>query len=131
MFKKTLVTLISLLALSACAQKESTQTILKQSVYNLETTYTIAAESAMPFVTGEIPGVKVSQADKDLMFRASNTVYSEIQSLKESIDKDEPLSITLVNAAETDLQSFVNCWTNIRSGKAPTACEIITQGASK
>ena len=125
MFKKTLLTLISLLALNACAPT------LKQSVYNLETTYTIAAESAMPFVTGEIPGVKVSQADKDLMFRANNTVYSEIQSLKESIDKDEPLSITLVNAAETDLQSFVNCWTNIRSGKAPTPCEIITQGASK
>lgn len=131
MFKKTLVTIISILALSGCAQKESTQTILKQSVYNLETTYTIVAESAMPFVTGEIPGVKVSQADKELMFRASNTLYSEIQSLKESIDKNEPLSITLVNAVEVDLQSFVNCWADIRSGKDPTACEIITQGASK
>lgn len=131
MFKKKLVTIFSILALSACAQKESTQTILKQSVYNLETTYTIAAESAMPFVTGEIPGVQISKADKELMFRASNTLYSEIQSLKESIDKGEPLSITLVNAAEVDLQSFVNCWTNIRSGNAPTACEVITQGASK
>lgn len=131
MITKILVPIISVLALSACTQKENTQTMLKQSVYNLETTYTMMEENVMPFVTRQVPGVKVSQVDKQLIFKASNTVYNEIKSLKDSIDKNEPLSITLVNATIADLQSLINCWTDIHVERAPTACGVITQGENK
>ena len=128
MLKKASVIMLALLGLTACAHKENTQEVLRQSVFNLETTYTIAAQSTVPFVTGQVPGVKITPQDKELINKASNTVYSEIQSLKESINEDKPLSVTLVDAVEVDLQSFVNCWVSVKDGQQPTSCQLLLKG---
>ena len=117
-----------LLALAACTTGETQQQLLTQTVYNVESTYTIAGEATLPFLKGQVPGVKIDAQDKELIQKASATMFNEIQSLKNSINNKEPLSITAVNALQTDLNSFLSCWTSIKEnqGTDDSACHTLT-----
>lgn len=117
-----------LLSLAACSTGETQQQLLTQTVYNVESTYTIAGEATLPFLKGQVPGVKIDAQDKELIQKASATMFNEIQSLKNSINNKEPLSITAVNALQTDLNSFLSCWTRIKEnqGTDDSACHTLT-----
>lgn len=122
-----------LLTLAACTTGETQQQLLTQTVYNVESTYTIAGEATLPFLKGQVPGVNIDAQDKELIKKASATIFDEIQSLKTSINNKEPLSITAVNALQTDLNSYLSCWTSIKEnqGADDSACHTLADKESE
>lgn len=122
---------LAMLGLTACAQEKhlTSQQILSQSVYNLEASYAVVAEATLPFIQGQVPGVTLTEQDKQLIHKANITVFNEITTLKDAVTAGKPLSVTLVDAAQTDLSSFVNCWVSIKTNPTqtttPQSCTLL------
>ena len=113
--------IIALIGLAGCTTgKESHQVLLRQMTTDLMETYTLVAQSTDPFVKGEVPGVKISQKNKDIIKILNVQVYNEIESLVQSVNENRTLTDAAVQAAETDLKSVQACWLSIKSSGEPS-----------
>ncbi|AHI24175.1 hypothetical protein H845_211 [Komagataeibacter xylinus E25] len=108
------------LLLTACGS--TSQVKLKQSVYDLENAYDVLAEPMPDVMAGKVPNVTLSDANKALIRKASQTVYNEIATLQTAIDGGKSLTSTAVSGLETDFASFQTCWTGVQAGTVPTSC---------
>ncbi|BAK83981.1 hypothetical protein [Komagataeibacter medellinensis] len=108
------------LLLTACGS--TTQVKLRQSVNDLESAYDVLAEPMPDVMAGKVPGITLTDADKALIKKASQTVDNEIATLQTAIDGGKSLTETAVSGLETDFASFQTCWTGVQAGTVPTSC---------
>ncbi|QHC37235.1 hypothetical protein FMA36_14060 [Komagataeibacter xylinus] len=108
------------LVLTACGS--TTQVKLRQSVNDLESAYYVLADPMPDVMAGKVPGITLSDTDKALIKKASQSVYNEISALQTQIDKGSSLTSTAVSGLETDFASFQTCWTGVQAGTVPAAC---------
>lgn len=108
------------LLLTACGS--TSQVKLKQSVYDLENAYDVLAEPMPDVMADKVPSVTLSDTDKALIKKASQSVYNEISTLQTAIDGGQSLTETAVSGLETDFASFQTCWAGVQAGTVPTAC---------
>ncbi|MBQ1759459.1 MAG: hypothetical protein IIZ94_07240 [Prevotella sp.] len=110
-----------LIGLAGCTTgKESHQVLLRQMTTDLMETYTLAAQATDPFMKDEVPGVKISQKNKDIIKTLNVQVYNEIESLVQSVNENQTLTDASVQAAETALKNFQACWLSIKSSGEPS-----------
>ena len=132
MTKFSLFILAMLGFLTAChntnvkSKPDNEQAILRQVVENTMGAYTIAAEAMLPFVDGDIPGVKLTQQEKELIQAASATVYSNIDVLDTAIQHNQTLSEIAVESAVVQLKMLNTCWFQLKDNSHRTAvCKAI------
>ena len=102
------------------------QVILRQVVENTMGAYTIAAEAMLPFIDGDIPGVTLTQKEKELIQAASATVYSNLDVLNTAIQHNQPLSDIAVESAVVQLKMLNTCWFQLKDNSHRTAvCKAI------
>ncbi|MCE2576011.1 hypothetical protein [Komagataeibacter sp. FNDCR2] len=116
------------LMLSACGS--TTQVKLGQSVDDLESAYDVLAEPMPDVMAGKVPGIILSDSDKALIKKASQSVYNEISTLQAQIDKGSSLTSTAVSGLEADFASFQTCWIGVKAGTMPTACTDLVPPAT-
>lgn len=119
----------SVFLLSACA--DGTQAKLRQTVYDMDSAYHLAANPMPDVMAGNVPGVTLTDDQKSLVKRASQTVFNELSALDQSVANGDTLTQTAVSAVQADISSFTTCWSGLKTSPAttPTSCNAI--GASK
>ena len=132
MTKFSLYILAILGFLTAChnanikTKTDNEQVILRQVVENTMGAYTIAAEAMIPFIDGDIPGVKLTLKEKELIQAASSTVYSNLDVLNTAIQKNQPLSEIAVESAVVQLKMLNTCWFQLKDNSHRTVvCNAI------
>ncbi|MGX7346310.1 hypothetical protein ACWM9A_10500 [Acetobacter pasteurianus] len=125
--KKALLALGLLPLLAACGTTK--QAKLNQAVFDVDSAYHVLANPMPDVMAGKVPGVVLTDTQKDIAKRASQTVFNEIQSLETSIENGNSITQTAVSALQTDLASFETCWAGLKTGTTPDACAAI--GGSK
>lgn len=115
--------------LSACA--DGTQAKLRQTVYDMASAYHVAANPMPDVMAGKVPGVTLTDDQKSLVKRASQTVFNELSVLEQSVANGDTLTQTAVSAVQADISSFTTCWSGLKTSPAitPISCNAI--GASK
>lgn len=123
--------LAAMVCLSACAN--TAQGKLRQTVYSLDSAYHLLANPIPDAMAGNVPGVKISDDNKVLIKKASQTVFNEIQSLETSIEANKSITSAAVAAVQADFASFTECWTGAKAGTIPDSCKsfITTTTAGK
>ncbi len=124
---RKLLLLLPLLGVVACANTE--QGKLRQAVYDTASAYHVAAAPMPDMMAGKVPGVHLTDAQKTIAKRASQSVYNELATLNASAQKGDTLSGASVSAAQAAFASFETCWTGLKAGTTPDACAAI--GGSK
>lgn len=130
--------LAGVLALGACTNsntstntKATEQELLKEVVVNSMGSYTIAAEAMLPFIDGDIPGVKLTLKEKELIQAASSTVYSNLDVLNVAIQNKQPLSEVAVESAVVQLKMLNACWFQLKNNSHNTVmCNAIISPTS-
>lgn len=122
-----LCAIVALGCLTACA--DTAQGKLRQTVYDVDSAYHVLAAPMPDVMAGKVPGVTLTDTQKAIAKRASQTVFNEIQSLETSIEGGESITQTAVSALQTDFASFETCWAGLKTGTTPDACAAI--GGSK
>lgn len=115
-----LFAIIPALVLSACA--DTTQGKLRQTVFNLDSAYHVLANPMPDVMAGKVPGVTVSDADKVIIKRASQTVFNQLSALETSIEAGDNVTSTAVSSLQTALSSLTSCWIGAKSGTIPSTC---------
>lgn len=115
--------------LSACA--DGTQAKLRQTVYDMGSAYHVAANPMPDVMGGKVPGITLTDAQKSLAKRTSQTVVNELSALEQAIANGNSLTQTAVSAVQADIASFTACWSGLKTNPAitPVSCDAI--GASK
>ncbi|GCD59343.1 hypothetical protein NBRC3280_1856 [Acetobacter pasteurianus NBRC 3280] len=121
--KKALLALGLLPLLAACA--DTAQGKLRQTVYDVDSAYHVLANPMPDVMAGKVPGVALTDTQKAIAKRASQSVFNEIQSLETSIEGGNSITDTAVNALQTDFASFKTCWAGLKTGTTPDACAAI------
>lgn len=124
--KKALLVLGLLTLLTACA--DTSQGKLRQIVYDIESAYHVLAAPMPDVFAGRVPGVALTDTQKAIAKRASQTVFNEIASLEMSIENGKSITQTAVSAVQADLASFEACWDGLKTGTTPDACVAIDRG---
>lgn len=125
--KKVFFALGLLPLLAACA--DTTQGKLRQTVFDADSAYHVLANPMPDVMAGKVPGVALTDTQKTIAKRASQTVFNEIQSLETSIEAGSSITQTAVSALQTDFASFETCWAGLKTGTTPDAC--VALGGSK
>ncbi|ASC05606.1 hypothetical protein S101468_01348 [Acetobacter pasteurianus subsp. pasteurianus] len=125
--KKAFLALGLLPLLAACGA--TPQAKLNQTVFDVDSGYHVLANPMPDVMAGKVPGVALTDTQKDIAKRASQTVFNEIQSLETSIESGKSLTQTAVGALQADFASFETCWAGLKTGTTPDACAAI--GGSK
>ena len=125
--KKAILALGLLPLLAACA--DTKQGKLRQTVFDVDSAYHVLANPMPDVMAGKVPGIALTDTQKDIAKRASQTVFNEIQSLETSIEAGSSITQTAVSALQTDFASFETCWAGLKTGTTPDACAAI--GGSK
>lgn len=132
MTKFSLSILVMLGFLTACHntnvknKPDNEQAILRKVVENTMGAYTIASEAMLPFIDGDIPGVKLTQKEKELIQAASATVYSNLDVLDTAIQHNQTLSEIAVESAVVQLKMLNTCWFQLKDNSHRTAvCKAI------
>lgn len=112
--------LTAMVCLSACAN--TAQGKLRQTVFNLDSAYHLLANPMPDVMAGKVPGVTVSDADKILIKRASQTVFNQLSALETSIEAGDDVTSTAVSSLQTALSSLTSCWIGAKSGTIPSTC---------
>lgn len=119
---------LPLVALAACASTADGK--LRQAVYDIATAYNVLAAPMPDAFAGNIPGVTLTDGQKAVARRASQTVYNELSTLETSITSGGTVTQAAVAALQADFASFTTCWTGLKAGTTtPDACAAI--GATK
>ena len=115
--------------LSACA--DGTQAKLRQTVYDMSSAYHVAANPMPDVMAGKVPGITLTEDQKSLAKRASQTVVNELSALEQAIVNGNSLTQTAVSAVQADIASFTACWSGLKTNPAitPASCNAI--GANK
>lgn len=121
-----LCALATLGGLTACA--DTSQGKLRQAVYDVDSAYHVLAAPMPDVMAGNVPGIALTDTQKDIAKRASQTVFNEIQSLETSIENGKSVTQTAVSALQADLASFETCWAGLKTGTTPDACVAIDRG---
>ena len=124
--KKAILALGLLPLLTACA--DTAQGKLRQVVYDVASAYHVLATPMPDVMAGRVPGITLTDTQKDIAKRASQTVFNEIQSLETSIEGDNNITQTAVSALQADFASFETCWTGLKTGTTPDACKALGGG---
>ncbi|MFP2872599.1 hypothetical protein ACLEIY_10170 [Acetobacter tropicalis] len=109
--------------LSACAADPQEQ--LLQGVYVVDSAYHTLANPMPDILTGKVPGITLTDDQKTLAKRASQTVLNEITALEKSAENGSSLTQVALTALQTDFFSFETCWTGLKSGTTPDACTAL------
>ncbi|QHM91199.1 hypothetical protein [Acetobacter pasteurianus] len=125
--KKVFFALGLLPLLAACAN--TAQGKLHQAVYDVDSAYHVLANPMPDVMAGKVPGVALTDTQKDIAKRASQTLFNEISSLETSIEAGSSITQTAVSALQTDFASFEICWAGLKTGTTPDSCATI--GGSK
>ncbi|GBR55811.1 hypothetical protein AA18889_0335 [Acetobacter senegalensis DSM 18889] len=125
--KKALLALGLLPLLAACGTTK--QAKLNQTVFDVDSAYHVLANPMPDVMAGKVPGMALTDTQKDIAKRASQTVFNEIQSLETSIEGGNSITQTAVSALQTDFASFETCWAGLKTGTTPDACAAL--GGSK
>ncbi|WP_339077819.1 hypothetical protein QQM41_04385 [Acetobacter sp. AC2005] len=125
--KKVFLALGLLPLLAACA--DTSQGKLRQAVYDVGSAYHVLANPMPDVMAGNVPGVTLTDTQKAIAKRASQTVFNEIQSLETSIEGGDSITQTAVSALQADFASFETCWAGLKTGTTPDTCAAI--GGSK
>ncbi|OUJ03864.1 hypothetical protein HK15_08845 [Acetobacter orientalis] len=126
---KKLFFLLPLVAVVACAN--TAQGKLRQTVFNLDSAYHLLANPMPDVMAGKVPGVTVSDADKILIKRASQTVFSQLSALETSIEAGNSITETAVSSLQADFSSLTTCWLGAKEGTMPTTCAATFPEVSK
>lgn len=126
---KKLLCLLPLVAVVACAN--TAQGKLRQTVFNLDSAYHLLANPMPDVMAGKVPGVTVSDADKVLIKRASQTVFNQLSALETSIEAGSSITETAVSSLQADFSSLTACWLGAKSGTMPTTCAATFPEVSK
>ncbi|WP_339077800.1 hypothetical protein QQM41_04265 [Acetobacter sp. AC2005] len=125
--KKVFLALGLLPLFAACA--DTAQGKLRQAVFDADSAYHALANPMPDVMAGKMPGVALTDTQKDIAKRASQSVFNEIQSLETSIEAGNSITETAVSALQTDFASFQTCWAGLKTGTTPDACAAL--GGSK
>lgn len=125
--KKAFLALGLLPLLAACGA--TPQAKLKQTVFDADSSYHVLAQPIPDAIKGNVKGIALTDTQKDIAKRASQTVFNEISSLETSIEHGNSITQTGVNALQTDFLSFETCWAGLKTGTTPDACAAL--GGSK
>ncbi|MFT8444896.1 MAG: hypothetical protein ABF751_00125 [Acetobacter orientalis] len=126
---KKLFFLLPLVAVVACAN--TAQGKLRQTVFNLDSAYHLLANPMPDVMAGKVPGVTVSDADKVLIKRASQTVFNQLSALETSIEAGKSITETAVSSLQADFSSLTTCWLGAKEGTMPTTCAATFPEVSK
>ena len=121
--------LAAMVCLSACAN--TAQGKLRQTVFNLDSAYHLLANPMPDVMAGKVPGVTVSDADKILIKRASQTVFNQLSALETSIEAGSSITETAVSSLQADFSSLTTCWLGAKAGTMPTTCAATFPEVSK
>ncbi|WP_227004893.1 hypothetical protein [Acetobacter senegalensis] len=109
--------------LSACAADPQAQ--LRQGVYVVDSAYHTLANPMPDVLAGKVPGITLTDDQKTLAKRASQTMLNEITALEKSAEDGSSLTQAALTALQTDFFSFETCWTGLKSGTTPDACTAL------
>lgn len=120
---KKILLVSSVALLSACA--ETTSGKLNQTVYDLDSAYHTLAVTMPDVMEGKVPGITLTEDQKTLIKKSSQSVFNEIQSLEDSIQAGNTLTETSVSALQTDFATLQECWIGLKTGTTSTSCNSL------
>ncbi|MGG6429376.1 hypothetical protein ACQ5TV_05265 [Acetobacter ghanensis] len=112
--------LAALCLLCSCAQ--TAQGKLRQAVYDTASAYHVLASPMPDVMAGHVPGVSLSDGQKELARKASQTVLNELAALEQATQNGSTLAETAVAALQADFASFSSCWAGLTAGTTPQSC---------
>ena len=118
-----LLCLLPFFMVVACA--DTTQGKLRQTIYDMNSTYHVLANPVPDIIAGKVPGVRLTDSQVILIKRASQSVFNELSALNISVQADQTLKETAVAAAQNSLASLVTCWSGLKAGTTPAACSAL------
>lgn len=120
--------LAALCLLCSCAQ--TAQGKLRQAVYDTASAYHVLASPMPDVMAGHVPGVSLSDGQKELARKASQTVLNELAALEQATQNGSTLAETAVAALQADFASFSSCWAGLTAGSTPQSCGATATGAT-
>lgn len=111
--------------LSACA--DTSQGKLKQALYDEAAIYHASALTLPDVMEGKVKGINLTDAQKNVIKKASQSVYTQLSSLTDDVANNKDLSTTAVDQVSTNISVFKACWNGLQSGTAiPQSCLDLT-----
>lgn len=123
------VMLLGVLGLGLTACGSTPQAKLRQTVYDASSAYHVAATPMPDVMAGKVPGITLTDEQKSLAKKSSQTVLNELTALEASMQNGGTLTETSVSGLQSALLSFQTCWAGVKAGTIPDACK--TQDTSK
>ena len=107
--------------LTACG--DTPQAKLRQTVFDSASVYHVAASPMPDVMAGKVPGVHLSDEQKALVKKSSQTVVNELTVLETAIQNNNTLTQASVAGRQSALLSFQTCWAGVKAGTIPDACK--------
>jgi hypothetical protein len=117
------VLLVGVLGFGLAACGETPQAKLRQTVFDAASVYHVAATPMPDVMAGKVPGVHLSDEQKVLVKKSSQTVVNELTVLETAIQNNNTLTQTSVSGLQSALLSFQTCWAGVKAGTIPDACK--------
>lgn len=117
------VLLVGVLGFGLAACGETPQARLRQTVFDAASVYHVAASPMPDVMAGKEPGVHLSDEQKALVKKSSQTVVNELTVLETAIQNNSTLTQTSVSGLQSALLSFQTCWVGVKAGTIPDACK--------
>lgn len=117
------VLLVGVLGFSLTACGDTPQAKLRQTVFDAASVYHVAATPMPDVMAGKVAGVHLTDEQKSLVKKSSQTVVNELTVLETAIQNNNTLTQTSVSGLQSALLSFQTCWAGVKAGTIPDACK--------
>ena len=108
------------LGLTACGATPRAK--MRQTVFDVASAYHVAASPMPDVMAGKVPGVSLTDEQKMLVRKSSQTVVNELTALELDIHNNSSLTQTSISGLQAALLSFQTCWAGVKAGTIPDAC---------
>ncbi|MFT8586823.1 hypothetical protein [Acetobacter papayae] len=108
------------LGLTACGT--TPQAKMRQTVFDVASAYHVASSPMPDVMAGKVPGITLTDEQKTLVRKSSQTVVNELTTLELDIHNNSSLTQTSISGLQAALLSFQTCWAGVKAGTIPDAC---------
>lgn len=115
-----IICLAALSFLGACAH-ESKQEVLRQTILNADSSYQLASMALIPILEGKIPGVTLTESQKEQLKRVANLLGEELVNATNQIKAGQPLSEIVADTIKIGVNGYVQCLTQLKEKQGVTA----------
>lgn len=119
-----IICLACLTMLGACAH-ETKQEVLRQTILNADSSYQLASMALIPILEGKIPGIQLTDTQKENLKHVANLLGEELVNATNQIKAGNPISEIVADTIKIGVNGYVKCLTQLKEKVATESCSII------